>query len=686
MTRTARRRTAAATNPAVIAAPARRAVAEGLEPRRLFAATVVMPLPNASGDGGATQTVDLQPFFQDPANSVVRLNTTSGVVDVRTLDQAAPLNAANFLAYVNSGRYTNSYFHRPVPGFVLQGGSFYPDDSEVPADPPVASEPNNGRSNVRGTVAFARLGGNPDSATSGFFFNLADNSANLDFQNEGFTVFGQVLGNGMTVVDALTAAAVQNAKAARITGAALVDDVTYTVTSSDPAVVAGTINANNDLVLTYGNANGSATVTVTATDLDGATSVQNAFTATSAFDGTALNVALGGADGARSVAFTDAAGVVTTVSLRGAGTANLRFTGTNLAQATARGRTTVTGEGLGLAAVAVTGSDASTAVTVGSRGGTGLVSLGGITTDGAVRSITGRRVLLTGPLTTAGATGSVTLGGVTATALTLGGAATDRGATLSLGQATDAAVTSAAPIRSLRVAAATNTSPAAEVITAPAIQSVTSDGDFAADLVAADNGNIGSVRVNGNLTGDVTARQIGSVSVRGDMTGSTVTATRGAGEFTDQRAANAKSARALGTLAVRGAVTNSVVNSGGSIGTVSAASMTGSRVVAGAPTLTGLPTSAAQLTEPSTLNTLSVKGAFADTIVAARFINRASVAAFTPGGGTTETYGFAADQITSLSGRTDAGQTFAVRRADDQADVDAALPSDPLGSAVVRVV
>jgi cyclophilin family peptidyl-prolyl cis-trans isomerase len=113
---------------------------------------------------------------------------------------------ANFLNYVNDGDYAGSFIHRSVPGFVVQGGGFTFINGEagsVPSDPPIANE--FGRSNVRGTVAMAKLGNDPDSATSQWFINLADNSAVLDDSNGGFTVFGVVEGNGMRVIDAITA-------------------------------------------------------------------------------------------------------------------------------------------------------------------------------------------------------------------------------------------------------------------------------------------------------------------------------------------------------------------------------------------------------------------------------------------------------------------------------------------------
>ena len=116
-------------------------------------------------------------------------------------EQGAPLTVANLERYVNAGRYSDTFLHRLVPNFVLQGGGFvWPGDelatsSSLVAVPTFAAVPNEfseQRSNIRGTVAMAKLDGNPNSATSQWFFSLADNSANLDNQNGGFTVFGRL--------------------------------------------------------------------------------------------------------------------------------------------------------------------------------------------------------------------------------------------------------------------------------------------------------------------------------------------------------------------------------------------------------------------------------------------------------------------------------------------------------------
>ena len=139
--------------------------------------------------------------------TVVEFQTVMGNFEVNLYDNATPQTVANFLNYVNNGAYTSSVIHRSVPGFVVQGGGFsyglgFPPVA-IPANPAVTNEPV--FANVRGTIAMAKIAGNPNSATNQWFFNLSDNSTGLDGQNGGFTVFGEVVGSGMDVLDAIAA-------------------------------------------------------------------------------------------------------------------------------------------------------------------------------------------------------------------------------------------------------------------------------------------------------------------------------------------------------------------------------------------------------------------------------------------------------------------------------------------------
>ena len=141
------------------------------------------------------------------ANFNLRVQTDLGAFDIELFDTIAPLSVANFMNYVNDADYDGTFFHRSIPGFVVQGGGYIFDGgvffaggvSHIPEDPPVINEFN--LSNVRGTIAMAKLSDAPDSATSEWFFNLTDNSASLDNQNGGFTVFAQVLGDGIDILD-----------------------------------------------------------------------------------------------------------------------------------------------------------------------------------------------------------------------------------------------------------------------------------------------------------------------------------------------------------------------------------------------------------------------------------------------------------------------------------------------------
>lgn len=182
-------------------------------------ALIVNPLSDLAVKDTETTTVNLFNNFDDSLTTglVARFelfNSTlgGGVTQVVLFDQAgsgAPLTVQNFRNYINNGSYSNSIIHRSVPGFVVQGGGFTANGlstvlaqtpnsgaaavQAIPTNPPVQNEFSLQRSNLRGTIAMAKLGSDPNSATNQWFFNLADNAANLDNQNGGFTVFGQVL-------------------------------------------------------------------------------------------------------------------------------------------------------------------------------------------------------------------------------------------------------------------------------------------------------------------------------------------------------------------------------------------------------------------------------------------------------------------------------------------------------------
>lgn len=142
------------------------------------------------------------------ANPIACFNTNMGQFCIELFETQTLLTTANFLNYINSDAYTHGIFHRSIRGFVIQGGEFKIVDNadgeklaSVTTFPPITNEFK--ISNTRGTVAMAKLPGNPNSATSQWFVNLADNSLNLDHQNGGFTVFGRIIFDGMKIFDAI---------------------------------------------------------------------------------------------------------------------------------------------------------------------------------------------------------------------------------------------------------------------------------------------------------------------------------------------------------------------------------------------------------------------------------------------------------------------------------------------------
>ena len=197
---------------------------ERLEARIAPALTVYHPLPDLFvGPNMPTVEVDLtrflDPFVTGNENTIVTLTTNldadlttpglqaSAPIVIELFDREAPLSVQNFLSYLTNDfpkpEYYGTFFHRAIPGFVLQGGGFNANSQETHIDTPfmVHNEFSPTRSNVLGTVAMAKTGLGPNTATTEWFFNLGNNSSNLDAQNGGFTVFGRVV-SGLEVAQA----------------------------------------------------------------------------------------------------------------------------------------------------------------------------------------------------------------------------------------------------------------------------------------------------------------------------------------------------------------------------------------------------------------------------------------------------------------------------------------------------
>ncbi|ATC84545.1 peptidylprolyl isomerase [Pseudoalteromonas agarivorans] len=133
--------------------------------------------------------------------TIVEMQTSHGVIELNLFDQQAPNTVANFLSYIEDDAYNQTVIHRSVSDFVIQGGGFTFTDELVPitTKPAVVNEPV--LSNVKGTIAMAKLANDENSATSQWFFNMVDNSEALDTQNGGFTVFGQITAQSQATLD-----------------------------------------------------------------------------------------------------------------------------------------------------------------------------------------------------------------------------------------------------------------------------------------------------------------------------------------------------------------------------------------------------------------------------------------------------------------------------------------------------
>jgi uncharacterized protein (TIGR03118 family) len=270
------------------------------------------PVPISLGQNGPNRFVNLSSptIFTDPnaSNTLIRLNTTVGPIDVQLFDTAAPQTVANFLSYIQGGQYVNDVFHRlDTNPPVLQGGGFTFNTTTNTVDtltpgPDVPNEFSQTNSNVAGTIAMAKQGGNQNSASSQFFFNLGDNSVTLNAANNGgFTVFGKVFtGQDQRILNTLAAFPIKDETAfngafnvfplqnysgtnfptdttlanyAAITSASVVqqsDQLTYSIDTPPNTSIVGASIVQGQLKL-HPKATGTTTIVVKATNQGGQT-------------------------------------------------------------------------------------------------------------------------------------------------------------------------------------------------------------------------------------------------------------------------------------------------------------------------------------------------------------------------------------------------------------------------------
>jgi peptidyl-prolyl cis-trans isomerase A (cyclophilin A) len=527
--------------------------------------------------------------------------------------------------------YNNTVIHRSVPGFVIQGGGFTPDGNGIQTFPPIVNEFSPSRPNVAGTIAMAKTS-DPNSATSQWFINLADNSSSLDdtANSGGFTVFGSVINNTMSTVNAIAALPVADGSSVNaawdtipvlqqvppgsltpsnyvtVSSAVQLPEstlFTYSATSDNPSLVSPSVSGTG-LTLNYPSpgSTGVANITVTATDsADGSTSSQTFLAAVGV-----LPVTLG-TGGEKSVSFTSPAGKVVQISYAGPGSAAITFTGTGLTSTVnAKHKTaTVTGTAgdIGLASVTTAGTTAKSALTFGGARGASI-GLGSLTTSAPIGTISGAEVTFTGNLTAGGTIGKLILGPVTGSNITLTSASA-----VTLGNLTTSNVTASGSIKAL--------------------------------------------------------------TVKGAETGSNITLTgTAAGKATD-----------LGKLVVTSAISTSKLISSGNLGSLSAAAVTDSSIYAGVTPAGGaaLPSTLAEFSSQSSISAVKV-GTFTGSDLSAYVLGKLSLGSIPVSNGGVQ-FGVAAASIAALAGRTDQGGKLNLKKLTTEATLTAQLAKEKISLA-----
>jgi cyclophilin family peptidyl-prolyl cis-trans isomerase len=581
---------------------------EPLESRRLLHNVLLSEMPNQVLNLGESVTVNPAQYidYEEINGTFLKMTTNFGPIYIEMFDDQTPITVANFLAYVNAGDYNNSIFHRLVPNFVLQGGvvkvvdpSATPDQIEfIESRGTIQNEFDPSRSNVARTLAMAKVGppqGSPpttetiNSASSSFFFNLGDNSANLDNQNGGFTTFARVYDDASwDVVQAMNSLNAPgnfpqfpelpedaNGNLAVISNLSVLPENTFNVRSSNPNVLNASL-VNGQVSLQAVGA-GVATVTVTGSSpYDGSTlsdtfavAINPTAAINPAEDAAPATITVGNAD-SKAVRFTDADGTVVTISSRAA-LASVEFIGDNVTFDSLRGVTTVSGTNVSIREITVTESTARSSVTLSGRGGDNMFAVGDVTGAGTLGTLTASNGVLSGDITMGGAIGKVTLLGISGGSIS--GATGEVPLTLTArGAVVDSTVNVPAASATIKATSWTNSDATTDSITADNIRTLTVTGDFTPNVTTTAGIRAATIRgaVAGstwNVGSELTALTVGSWST-GSITAAAITKLTSIGAF----GADVTTSGELKTATVRGNVSSAAWSVAGALSKLTVAS------------------------------------------------------------------------------------------------------------------
>lgn len=165
------------------------------------------PTTNLAGSGVR------QVLHVEMPSPIVVMKTSLGEIHLKLNQKLAPRTVSNFVDYVVTKHYDGTIFHQIEGGYVVLGGTFDEKLRTKSVRYPIPNESANGLKNLKGTIGMSRDPADPNSATSQFYINLADNPS-LDRKSDqpeeaGFCVFGEVV-QGLDVVQKI--AEVQTAK------------------------------------------------------------------------------------------------------------------------------------------------------------------------------------------------------------------------------------------------------------------------------------------------------------------------------------------------------------------------------------------------------------------------------------------------------------------------------------------